>query len=531
MIRNTYRSKLQGPIDLLLIYPIWIQRGSRGKLQRMLPPLGVLSLAAAAEKAGFKVAVLDMHGEQTSIKELRQEIARLQPRLVGITVLSNHLAITHHICHHIKDVCTNSRIFVGGVHAETYPEHLLSNPHIEGVCIGDGEELIVELLSGVPKKDIKGFVYKKNQNIVHTPPRKITMQLDLRPPPAYHMIDFKNYYPGAGTYKRLPAMNLMMTRGCPGQCHFCNSANTVLRSRSPEAMFDLIKMLRQKHKIKQFTFYDDTFTAHRKNVKKLCQLLIADQLDISFVCYARGDMFDEEFARLLKQAGCHHVLLGIETACPKLAAGIGKSIPKDQYKKVVKLAHKYKIEVRGAFIIGHREETLESLQSSLDLAIELDLDYFQPSVLTPYPGTQLYAEAEKNDWLLHRDFSRYGQNFVVMKMKHLEARQIYDFEKRAMRTFYLRPRMILRLLSRVRTWYQINDLFNGFKEIVVKNLRQKNSLLKEWQAFDSSRFYQHNPTERITWKSRRGVTSFTQNNFRDSADAGLESRKSPAKVF
>ncbi len=515
----------------MLIYPIWIQRGGRGKLQRMLPPLGVLSLAAAAENAGFKVAVLDMHGEQTRIKELRQEIARLQPRIVGMTVLSNHLAISHHISHHIKDVCHDSRIFVGGVHAETYPEHLLSNPHIEGVCIGDGEELIVELLKGVAKKEIKGLVYKKQGHLIYTPPRKITMQLDRRPPPAYHMIDFKNYYPGAGTYKRLPAMNLMMTRGCPGQCHFCNSANTVLRSRSPEAMFDLIKMLRQKHKIKQFTFYDDTFTAHRKNVKKLCQLLIADATDISFVCYARGDMFDEEMAALLKQAGCHHLLLGIETACPKLAEGIGKNIPKEQYKKVVNLAHKYKIEVRGAFIIGHREETLESLQSSLDLAIELDLDYFQPSVLTPYPGTQLYAQAEKEDWLLHRDFSRYGQNFVVMAMKNLKAEQIYAFERRAMRTFYLRPKMILRLISRIRTWYQIADLFNGFKEIVLTSLRRKNTLLKEWEDFDTSPFSQQNPTERITWKARRGRADGTQQSLKDSTDAGLKSRRTPAKVF
>ena len=80
------------------------------------------------------------------------------------------------------------------------------------------------------------------------------------------MVDFKNYFPGTATYRNLPAINMLSTRGCPGACVFCNSAFTTLRTRDPTKVAEQIRHLRETYGIRQVQFYDDTFTVMKKFV-------------------------------------------------------------------------------------------------------------------------------------------------------------------------------------------------------------------------------------------------------------------------
>jgi len=146
------------------------------------------------------------------------------------------------------------------------------------------------------------------------------MDLDSYPMPAYHLVDFGNYFPAVGTYRNLPAMNAMMTRGCPGKCTFCNSAFTPLRSYSPAVMVEQIKHLRQKYGVRQIQFYDDTFTVAKQNVMEFCRRMIADKLDVTWIAFIRGDCFSKPIAELMKAAGCHQVLVGIESGDEQINA-------------------------------------------------------------------------------------------------------------------------------------------------------------------------------------------------------------------
>jgi radical SAM superfamily enzyme YgiQ (UPF0313 family) len=354
---------------------------------------------------------------------------------------------------------------------------------------------------------VLGLSFREGARVAHNQPRPVQMDLDAYPMPAYHLIDFKNYFPAVGTYRNLPAMNALMTRGCPGKCTFCNSAFTTLRSHSAATMVERIKHLRKEYGIRQIQFYDDTFTVAKQTVVEFCRRMIADKVDVTWIAFIRGDCFSAEIARLMKAAGCHQVLVGIESGDERIMRNIGKPIDKARYREAVKIAHEHGIEVRASFIIGNVGETWETMQASVDFAKELDLDLFQLNISTPYPGTQLYEHAVASNTLIHRNWSEYGQRTVLVRLEHLTAEQVYEFERHAFRAFYLRPKIVFRHLKRVTQLRHLKDLVSTFVAIMVGKLAYKNPKWKCWHALTQEQFQDLPIAEpalpRLTFKLRQ----------------------------
>jgi len=468
-------------VDCVLVYPPWTVLEGRSFLTNCLPPLGILSIAGYLEREGFTVRVIDVNAERMGQDELRDRLREYNPRYVGITVLSSMVVSANSIAKIVKQEVPDSVVVMGGVHAELYPEQMLRNSAVDVVVRGDGERPMAELVAGKPWDEISGANYCSPDNTVcKNPPQEIEMDLDAYGMPAYHLIDFDRYFPSATSYRNLPAINIIVTRGCPGKCTFCNSADTVLRSRTPQSIFHQIQLLRENYGIRQIQFFDDTFTVNKKGVLELCQLLSDNKVDISFSCYVRGDCFSDDMARALKAAGCHQVMVGIETGSERIMKNINKPISKDRYKKVVEIAHAHGIEVRAGFIIGNMGETWESMEESLQFAIDIDIDYFQLSISTPYPGTALYKQALEEGRLKHTEYKRYGQGEAIVQLDDLTEEQILEFEQYAWKKFYLRPKMILRRLLRITTPRQIKDLYNAFTLLIMNRIVNATPNWDDW---------------------------------------------------
>ena len=494
-------------IDLLLITPPWACIGSRGILQHNLPPLGLLSIAAYVEQYGFSVQIMDVHAERLDDKAVAARVARLKPRFAGISVLTNTSYAAQYIARICKKAAPQCKVIAGGVHAEILPEEMLANSAIDAVGRGDGEELMLDLLQGRSFNDIAGLSYRDGNRVMHNPPRPLVMDLDKYPFPAYHLIDFKNYYPPVGTYRRLPAISMLVTRGCVGRCTFCNSARTVLRTRSPEKVVEQIKQLRYRYGIRQIQIYDDTFTAMRKNVLAVCNQLIEQRVDVTWVAYIRGDCFSEEVAKAMKKAGCHQVLLGIETGDEQIMRTICKPLNKQKYKEAVAIAHKAGLDVRASFILGLPGETTSSMENTLQWAIDLDVDLVQAGILSPYPGTEIFNEAVQKGWLIHRNWDEYGQDKVLLNLPTITAEEIYKFEKRVFRVFYMRPKVIFRQLIRAFSWRKLKDLFAAFCLLILGTANKKKTA-SCWMDLKPVAFQDINlnytPRMRLTHEARQG---------------------------
>jgi radical SAM superfamily enzyme YgiQ (UPF0313 family) len=453
----------------------------------MLPPLGVLSIASYLEQNGFEVQVVDIHAEECSPEQFRNIVRRLKPRFVGITVLSTHFLPSNLIAKIVKETISDAKVIVGGVHAEAEPEQMLRNPSIDAVCRGDGEEVMLEYVRGIDNSQIRGLSYRNNQIVCHNPPQEQTSDLDQYPFPAYHLVDFDNYFPPVASYKDLPAMNVLMTRGCPGKCTFCNSAKTVLRGRSVIKMIELISMLRYTYGIRQIYFYDDTFTANPKLVKEFCNEMIKRAIDVRWICYVRGDMFKEPIAELMSRAGCHQVFIGIESGSETIMKDIGKPIKRERYKRVVDIAHKNDIEVRASFIIGHPDETEQTMEETLSFAKYLEVDFFQVNIMTPYPGTILYKQLKEQNLIIHERYERYGQNELVFNMKYLKPEQVTKFETRSFYRFFLRPKIMRHQLARLSNWNHVKDLIVATYIVLVGGYssQKTNIVLEQWLDYDA----------------------------------------------
>jgi len=255
---------------------------------------------------------------------------------------------------------------------------------------------------------------------------------------------------------------------------------TTLRWRSPQRVFEQIQALRERYGIRQVQFFDDTFTANKVGVLELCRLIREAKLDITFSCYARGDCFSDEMAKALKSAGCHQVMIGIETGSERIMKVIQKPINKQKYADVVKIAHAHDIEVRAGFIIGNMEETWETMEESLQFAIDLDVEFFQLSTSTPYPGTALFKQALEEGRLRHTEYKRYGQGEPVVRLDQLSDEQIAAFERYAWRKFYLRPRQLFRQVKRATSFRQVLDLYHAFSLLIMNKVLNADPHWAQW---------------------------------------------------
>lgn len=482
-IENTQNAELPATdrVDCVLIYPPWVVLEGRSFLTNCLPPLSILSIAAYLEMKGFAVKVIDVHAERMSPETLIDRLRDYNPRYVGISVLASMVVAAHSIARLVKEQVPDCVVVMGGVHAEIEPWRMLQNSSVDLVVRGDGERPMASIVAGEPWDNIQSVTFVlPNGTVYENPPQPVEMDLDTYPMPAYHLVDFNRYFPSATSYRNLPAINIIMTRGCPGKCTFCNSADTILRSRSPQNVFEQIKLLRERYGIKQVQFFDDTFTVNKTGVLELCRLLRENQVNITFCCYIRGDCFSEEMAEALKSAGCHQVFVGIETGSDEISINIQKPISRDRYTKAIRIAHDNDMEVRAGFIIGNIGETWDTMEESLQFAIDLDVDFFQLSINTPYPGTALYNQALEEGRLKHTEFKHYGQNEAILKLDDLTEKDILAFDKHAWKRFYLRKRMIFRQLRRISNWRHVKDLYNAFLVLIVNKVINPNPNWSKW---------------------------------------------------
>ncbi len=469
---------IKARVDAAFIYPPWAVVDGRAWLQNSLPPLGILSIASYLESLNYIAKIYDIHGACLDETELRLSLRRDSPRYIGISVLTSMAIPSHKIARICKEEIPDAIVVVGGAHAEAVPELMLKNSAIDVVVRGDGEEPMRQIMEGIPFSEIDGLSFRQGKTIQHNPAGEVLMDLDKYPFPAYHLIDFKNYFPGPATYRNLPATNMLATRGCPGACVFCNSAFTTLRTRDPVKVAEQIKMLAENYGIRQIQFYDDTFTVMKKFVLKFCQKMVEFNLDVSWNAYIRGDCFSDQLASAMKSAGCHQVILGIETGNEKIAERMGKPISKERYYEAMKIAKNNGLEVRGSFIIGHMDETWETMEDTLNFALDLDCDLLQLGINTPYPGTQLYKEAIERNMLIHQNWYEYGQGKVLIEQPQLTKEEIEKFYLYAFRKFYLRPKSILRLLKRLTNIRNIRDYLLAAYVFLLGKTR------KDWKKLD-----------------------------------------------
>lgn len=462
--------------NILLINPPWTKKGGNiwKSVSSCMPPHGLAVLGALLEQEDHTVHILDTHAERIALDELPEVLKQRYKSIdyVGLTGSTMTIALSYRTAEICKELFPNAKIILGGVHASSKPHESVQNPNIDFVVRGEGEYTFLELLTGKPLGNIKGLTYKEGEKIIHNAPREWIKDLDVLPMPAYHLLPMERYFPAVGSYKRLPAISMVTGRGCPGKCTFCYQPyGTLLRQRSPQKMFEEVMLLIEKYGIREICFYDDNFTTLKPRVREFCNLLIDHRVDITWSCFTRVDWADLKLMQLMKKAGCHQIMYGVESGSQKILDTIRKQTTVEKIREAVKIAKKAGIDIRAAFMFGNPGETEETMQQTIDFAIELNPDIAMFNIATPNPGTQMYAWAEKEGLLSTENWEQYDIATPVLNLPTVSREKVLEYYRKAYRRFYLRPQYILGRLAKLRTMADLRQLAVGFKGIIDAGLR------------------------------------------------------------
>ncbi len=287
---------------------------------------------------------------------------------------------------------------------------------------------------------IRGLAWRRNTEIAVNWDRPFIRNLDDLPIPAHHMLPFDKY--------RIPAVKgpytfIVTSRGCTAGCKYCIkhvSYQFSIRLRTPENIMQELRVLKQLG-IKHVHMYADLFTVNREQVMKLCQLMIQENLGLSWTCNSRVDYVDEEMLKLMGQSGCTYISWGIESANEQILKRAAKGYRLEQAPRALKWAHQAGIKNWGYFIIGLPGETPETIQQTMKFSKELPLDIALFHVAAPYPGTPFFFEVLENNWF--RPGTQWEQvdmdKSTVLDYQGMTAEELERWQKKAFREWAFRP--------------------------------------------------------------------------------------------
>lgn len=473
MIRTTTHKERE--LDCLLVFPPFdFPDGFYSNLRSYDPPLGLLSLAAYVRQHHYSVQILDCNVEFSNTDDefeafLQSELVEKYDhiKVIGFTTTTPSVKAAFRLAEIFRKYYPNARIVFGGAHASFVPDEALDKEYIDAVAISEGEETLRQLLNGDPYEDINGLAYKDYSNgeveFKRTKPRERVKELDELPMPAYDLIEIPKYKPILGSYKRLPAMMMVSSRGCPWSCNFCRRpVGKMLAAHSAERIYEEMKMLAEVYGIKDISFQDDVFTVNHENVKRLCDLLIKYPLDIKWHCFARVDIVSPDLLAKMKEAGCWQIMFGVENFNQQVLNGMSKGLEVQQIFDGVNWAKEAGIEVRVCMIVGNPGDTEEILENNIELVKKLDPDYLSNGILTPFPGHAIYNWAMKEDRIVSYDWDRYYGSEPLVKIDTMTPEQIKKMYRKMTFDVYFRPRFILKKLFSIRSLTELKIYTLGF---------------------------------------------------------------------
>ncbi|MCG6981159.1 MAG: B12-binding domain-containing radical SAM protein [Deltaproteobacteria bacterium] len=402
----------------------------------VLPPLGLAYMAALLAKKNYDVKIVDLNVGQKD-----QAIPHNNWDLVGITLDTSRYYKGMEYARMLKSKGT--RVVVGGPHASFMADEILESGSADYVVRGEGEHTMLELAEtlnqGGNLEQIQGLSFRNDDQIIHNDKRAYSDDLDTLPSPARDLLDMDKYRTSKLGTRSITS--ILTSRGCPYQCSFCASsklAGTFWRARSVQSIVEEIQFVKDTYGYRAFAFVDDNFTLNPQRVIDLCEEICKRGWDVHWWCFSRVDTIvkNPEMVSLMYEAGCRSTYIGVESSNQETLDSYNKKISADISRKAISVLKENKIEMTASFIIGGLNEDKKMVKDTLRYAKSLNPNTVSFTILTPYPGTDLFEQVK--DRIITFDWRKYDGIHSVIRLKHFKPMQLQFTLLRFYLSFYLR---------------------------------------------------------------------------------------------
>jgi len=417
----------------------------------LYPPIELAHVAGVLEADGHEVAILDADAEGLDLDGALERVCSLEPGFVCLdsssTSLDQDLALAGKI-----RAALGVPVGILGSQVTFTPGEIFDGDHVDAVVRGEPEYTVRDLArraeGGQDFSGVEGITWRDAEGeIVHEPEREKISDLDALPLPARHLLDNSLYrFPGVDG----PITTVKSSRGCPLDCSFCGytlAQGLRFRFRSPEHVLEELSDLHDTHGLRHVVFRDPIFTTRKDRIEAICDGILERDLQLEWQCETAVKVLSRPLLEKMAAAGCVHISLGVESGnevIQRKHCG-AKLLDHGQAQEVFDACRDVGIETRAFCMIGFPEETPEMVGDTLDLVERLDPDQVQFCAVTAYPGTPLY---EMLSGTRDFDYATMTGYQALEGNEHMTAEEIEGWIRHAYRRFYLRPKRLLRELSR-----------------------------------------------------------------------------------
>jgi anaerobic magnesium-protoporphyrin IX monomethyl ester cyclase len=451
-------------------------------------PLNLVYLAGAAREAGFSVEIYDALNKKHGYPEIEAHLCRAAADVVAVsacTATVNEALKTLELARKLNPAVVT---VMGGVHASyLYREVLEQNPAVDYVVIGEGEasfaELLCALRDGADCSQVAGIALRNGQEVVRTRVRPLEADLD-RLATAWDLVDWPDY-----TYNVMPGSRLgavSTSRGCEHDCTFCSQREFwqhCWRGRDPQRVVEELACVHRRFGVTLFQVSDEHPTRDAARWEALLDLLIERGLPIQFLMETRpGDLVrDREILGKYRLAGIIHVSIGAESREQARLDQMKKGLELGEVRQAVELLRQHGIVSELSFVLGHPDETPQSVAQTLKLAQDINPDSANFLALTPWPYSELYREL--GGYLRETDYARYNLIDPVLEPEQMTLLQLELSLVDCFRKFYMGKVMEVMLMKdEFRRGYMVRAtkiimaspfVFKKFGQLVMGRVPEK----------------------------------------------------------
>ncbi len=461
-------------LDLLLVHP-----GSRRQIYQSLgdnlaaveSPVWAGLIATFVRKRGMAVEILDGEADELGPEETAARVVEASPKLTAVIVYGHqpsastqNMTAAGAICTAIKQADPSRKVILVGGHVAALPERTLREEDADFTCNGEGPYTILELLQALQStapdySRVRGLCYRQGDGVMQNPPSPLVKDPDQEMPEmAWDLLPMKKYrahnWHCFDDLQRQPYASFYTTFGCPYHCSFCciqapfktgeklaGLKETVNSYRfwSPQTIIAQIDKLVVQYGVRNIKIADEMFVLNPRHVLGICDAIIERGYNLNIWAYARVDTVRDGMLEKLKRAGVNWLAFGIEAASERVRDSVDKGFGQEEIFRTIKNVRSAGINVIGNYIFGLPEDNLESMQATLDLAVELNCEFANFYSAMAYPGSQLYNLALKEGWPLPGKWSGYSQHAVdtlPLPTKYLSGGEVLRFRDHAFQVYF-----------------------------------------------------------------------------------------------
>jgi len=459
-------------MNTLLLNPPFYKNFSRGQRSPAVIKSGTLyypfwlSFAAGVmENGGHQVCLLDAVAHNLDCKKILTVVRKFSPHLVVLETSTASINNDLDVADLIREVFPHVFISLVGTHPSVLSNEILQQfPQVNAIARKEYDYTLLDLANKLEADEslsrVAGLSFRNSDGeIIHNPDRPFIEDLDALPflSRIYKKhLPIKNYYFSLAGH---PMIMLITGRGCPNGCFFCVFPQTLhgrrYRCRSAENVVEeLVYIQRELPEIREIVFEDDTFTADRDRIHRICELILKKRLAFRWFANVRVNI-DYETLRLMKRAGFRCCAVGFESGNQKLLNAMHKGISLEQSRRFAKNIHRLGIILHGCFMVGFPGETKKTMEQTFLLAEELKCDSAQFYPIFLYPGTEAFRWAKDKGYLYTQDYNQWltssGGHNCVFDLPDLSSKHMMDFCEDAYRRYHLNKKYLSRKLIQMVT--------------------------------------------------------------------------------